>query len=908
DRPLFDTAIGAIEHNLLEEHRRAFRHVEATALLDELRSLATSDNASERSLTASARRCGLFVQAFAPYFSVLSLCTQSQAEWSGCFFGLLLLTFQAASEHSLFLEKVANIFEAITSILPPYHQIYAACQYRMDSAPGVNDDVQLATLMSFVYEDLVTLLLDIYCIFFRNRSRHLTFWRPIDSRFAQLETRLSKHRKWLVKETETEVQDFAEVEHQRRKYIRFLHRRLADHHETSNSLEEYRLAKRLRRVQVVEGWLSNDPHKEQPCRSVDDFDQLGSCNWFLASEKYRLWKEAGFEPNHANDKGVLQNDWHNRVVFFQAKPGYGKSIIAQAVIDDLRAEAESLDNSERDHISSVAYYCSKNDSKTVHSDIIFRQLAHQVLQTHRHDHGTLDAVCLLLRKTSFSETASANQILDILSLLLRQHPTFLVIDGLERCPDLEHFLSSLATLLRQSDARAVIFSRPAIRIPLVYQVWASDAPHIVTLDSQHNANAVATFLAENFGQMANEGFFGIGIDRDLIVQVARQSNGTFLWASTLVRYLRSPALSPDDRKFVLQNFKPLRSLEALYGHILGTLAHRPAHEKRIIADGFRWLLFSVHKLCTSALRTALASSTNLDEHEDCFPTDLLEALPQLTCGLIEVNEDSVCFAHPSVCEYLQSMASRGSEFSLSDESSVHAHLATRCLSYLAHDVPKRPLGGLSPHIRPMIPTVPVSSSASYRTSKSGDSGYKSLSSSEGDNALPHPAINSHHANASTTSIRTISFDTNLPFLRYASLCWPIHLSRALAPAHDPYVIPTPGPFSSVPYLPALSAFLQSRLAVTAWVEASLRYSLPPTLTRLIGPLSDLEGEIPPATIEGQGLRLVTKELKVLSERLVELKREFATSLRENPSLVWQMAGTVGEDFWPIWDGSMGMVR
>jgi hypothetical protein len=505
--------------------------------------------------------------------------------------------------------------------------------------------------------------------------------------------------------------------------------------------------------------------------------------------------------------------------------------------------------------------------------------------------------------------ATANEVSDVLSILLRQHPTFLVIDGLEECSDEKGFLSSLAAQCRKSDARAIIFSRPAIKIPLEYQRWASDAPHIMLLDAQHNANAIESFVRQNVGQMADQGYFGISMDRTLISHVAQRSDG-FLWASLLLRYLESPCLSPDERQAILQNVHSLEGLEALYSHIFRTLKRRSAYERRVVADVFRWLSFPVHRICMSALRTALTSSNDMAENEGSYPADILQVLPQLTCGLIEVSNDGVFFTHPSVREYLQAPVSQGSEFSLCDESSVHAHLTARCLSYLAHDIPQRPLSGLSPHIRAMVPAVSASSGASYRTSKSGDSGYKSLSSSEGDNPLPQPALQPTHNNTSTASIRAIPFDTNLPFLRYASLCWPVHLSRALAPTHNnhPYVIPSPGPFQAVPYIPALSAFLASRLAVTAWVEASFRYSLPPTLTRLVGPLADLKGEIPPATIEGKELRLVVSELNILSERLMELKRGFATSLRENPSLIWQMEETVGEDYWPVWDGSTGMPR
>jgi hypothetical protein len=388
--------------------------------------------------------------------------------------------------------------------------------------------------------------------------------------------------------------------------------------------------------------------------------------------------------------------------------------------------------------------------------------------------------------------------------------------------------------------------------------------------------------------------------------VAQEADGVFLWASLLFRYLQSPDFSPDDRLAIIQNVQMLGGLEALYSNIFETLEHRPAYEKCVIIDVLRWLTYSIHRLCSSALRTALTTSIDMARNEDSFSTDILQALPHLTCGLIEGTDSSVSFAHPSVREYLQSSASQGSEFSLFDESSVHSHLAARCLLYLAHDVPKRPLGGLSPRTQPMLAGHPTSSGSSYRTSKSGDSGYKSLSSSDGDHTLAHPRP--HHA--STTSVRTIPFDTNLPFLRYASLCWPIHLSRALAPTHNdhPYTRPCPGPFQNIPFVPALGAFLSSRIAVTSWVEASFRYSLPPSLTRLVGPIADLKAEYSPATNEGKELRLVVGELDILSERLMELKREHSTSLRENPSLIWQIGDTVGDHYWPIWDGSVSMPR
>ena len=551
--------------------------------------------------------------------------------------------------------------------------------------------------------------------------------------------------------------------------------------------------------------------------------------------------------------------------------------------------------------STASYHFSHTRPESTQSDDAFRAIACQLLQNHRHDHLVLDATCLLLRKTSCREKATIDEVLEVLGLLLRQHPTFLVIDGADECNSLETFLTSLAGLCCKSDTKVILFSRPDIRIPLDYQKWASDAPHILSLTHEHNAASIEYYVARELNHMADKGFFGISMDRTLIPRVARTSNGVFLWASVLLDFLQSPTLSSDDRYAVLENTQSLESLQSLYRKVLTVLAHQPRHEKNLIADVFRWLSFSIGHLSPLALRNVLSAHSG--SSEESYSTDLTEALPELSCGLLHVSNDTVYFSHRSICEYLKTPLSQDFEFSLHDESSTHAHLARRCLIYLAHNVPKRPLGGLRSRNSPILPTMPPSSGASLYTSKSGDSGYKSLSSSDVDNNAVNSCGHVHHNNVSRASIRKIPFDTHLQFLRYAALCWPIHLSRALSDGHTYRLCGLVSTLSL--FLPALNAFLSSRLAITAWVEASFRYNLPPTLTRLVSPLSDLKAEIPPSTAQGKELRLVVNDIRMLSERLIDLKRECATSLRENPSLIWQQVDTAGgEQYWPVWDNGM----
>jgi hypothetical protein len=496
--------------------------------------------------------------------------------------------------------------------------------------------------------------------------------------------------------------------------------------------------------------------------------------------------------------------------------------------------------------------------------------------------------------TSPNARASSDDVLAVLAFLLHQHPTFLVIDGVDECSDSNLFLTLLPEVCRKSDSRTILFSRPHISIPLDYQRWASDSPYIVKLGDQSNKHDIETYLTENLIRMADQGFFGINMDRALIPQVVGKANGGFLWASLLLKYLHSSTHSPDARRTVLQSAHKLEGLESIYWHIFSMLNLRPQNEKNTIADIFRWISFPINQMCMRSFLKAVAIVPGQPSQDTGHLPNLLDSVFPLTCGLVEVTGCSIVFTHRSVAEHLQSPMLQDSPFSLFDERVSHAHLAARCLSFLVHDVPKRPLGKLRPHIRPTSTLHATSSGNSMRTARSGDSGYKSMSSASDSDGLISPASATASLVPSDALPSTPAFDTDLPFLRYASLCWPIHLTRALSNT------PTPGAhmtnhiiansFAPMSYLPSLSAFLTDRAAVTVWVEGSWRYNLPPNLSRLVPLLSNLKACTPPATVQGKELRWVVEGLRELSNALNELKEEFGTTLRENPSLVWQWRG------------------
>lgn len=496
-----------------------------------------------------------------------------------------------------------------------------------------------------------------------------------------------------------------------------------------------------------------------------------------------------------------------------AKPGFGKTFISTSVIDDLRAEAEDLNISD-DPPSTAYFHFNAAHIYCTHSNDAFRALAYQLVHAHRHDRPTLDALSLLIRKASNKEKASSDDVVAVLSLLLRQHSTFLVIDGVDECSDVETFLTLLPEVCRKSDTRAILFSRPSIEIPLEYQKWASDSPHIVSLSEEDNVADIEACVTESLNRMADQGFFGISMDRTLIQNVARKSDGTFLWASLLLKLLQSPVLSPNERRVALEQAQYLEGVEALYHNIFSILDQQPQNEKQTSADAFCWLSSSINRLCIPAFQTALATGPGKFIKESQDICEFTDSITRLTCGLIEVTDCSIIFSHSSVKEFLQSPKFADSDFGLYDSSKVHARLATRCLTFLAHDIPKRPLQRLQPYIRPATTSPNAQSSGlSMRTSRSGDSGYKSMSSSS-DTETPH--MHPHAPPNAAAAATAPPFDAQLPLLRYAALCWPIHLSKALACTSASVSIP------HTPWLAPLSHFLTDRPALTAWVEASWR--------------------------------------------------------------------------------------
>ncbi|KAF2018188.1 hypothetical protein BU24DRAFT_166726 [Aaosphaeria arxii CBS 175.79] len=884
--PLFDEAIDAIQSTLFEEDRKSFRHyADMESMLVDVRTTIDAAGEHEMNSKTCTKHVARFAHAFKPYFDLVNLFTNVRPDWLGWFWGIIALVFRTGSRYELLVQKIAELFGSIARALPEYDVLLKSV-WQQSHAP--TDD--RLTLLSHVYADIVRLCLELYCMFSRSQGAKLRHrydfasaaWKPLDTRFTHLQQRLVRHRRWVEA---TLAQDEEASARNRQKYIDVLFPNVRTNSDAT--AEADRMARRIRRLDKVKGWLSSC------CAYRDTYEQSlnsshsGSGSWFLNIPEYCRWKNTPFNETNANSTDHLSETWLGRLLFVQAKAGFGKTFISGRVISDLKTDAEDINIGAEPpttiyfHFNAAHLYCT-------HPNDAFRALATQLVNIHQNDRPTLDALSLLIRTASFQDQASSDDVLSVLSLLVRQHPTFICLDGVDECSDINLLFESLPKICRKSDARVILFSRPTITLPLEYQEWASGLPHVITLGDAHNAADIDSYITENLTRLADQGLFGTSLEQSLIAKVSQHADGLFLWASLFLKFLQSPSLSPEERRMTLDHIENFKGLDPLYHNILQVLSRQNDRDRRVAADIFRWLALSFKQLCVPGFQTALTMVGSKDK----VISDLADAVPQLTCGLVEVTPSSVMFIHRSVKEFLQSPHCQDSEFSLHDEDTVHGHLAARCLAFLTNEVPKRPLQRLQPYIRPR--PILTQSNQSVRTGSSRDSGYKSMSS---DNDGPSASV--------PQSPNMQGLGADLPFLRYSSLCWPIHLTRAFArPARHN----TDKASSNMTWLPALSHFLTDRVAVTTWAEASWRHSLPPNLSRLIPLLSAIKSELLPSTMEGREIRWVIQGLRELSEAMSELREEYGVTLRENPSLIWQWSGTDGNrGFWPLWDEARGCI-
>ncbi|KAF7524548.1 hypothetical protein G7054_g11379 [Neopestalotiopsis clavispora] len=836
------------------------------------------------------------------------------------------------------------MFEDMAFILPQYEHWFKICRQHRHKAHAD----RLADSLALIYKDIIEFCLHVYFIFSKQSQGRMRraliaakiMLRPFQSKFEKLKEAIDKHRLCFQQFLETTARS---AEEESRKWN----------------------ADKARNVRWIKRWINSSDY-ESIYDSIRAQAHPNSGNSFVKIPQYLRLKGLEFSGSSRSGRAA-HDEWMQRVLFLQGKPGLGKTFASVKIIEDLMLNA--ADHSADAPKSNVAFFhfTQLDRTKPQTCDGAFRALAEQLIHAYRGNGLTLDAISLIRNeKGSGQHVSSANDVREVLDILLKQHPVFIVIDGVDECNEPEYLLEQVRSICLEHDCRFILLGRPEVCIPMHWQDYATAHDWRIELTYLLVQDDIEKFLEDHFQLLATRGAFGRNLvtagdlkatlGEGIFSSLAFASEGMFLWARLLLNLIKTPALTPASRLDILRRPTDLVSLDTLYQKILDVLGAADQHQRWTAKKVFQWLAFSAVPLNLTTLHTALAINVGRPTTELDYLTDYPDCIPQITLSLVEVRRvpNKAGFIHLSFKEFLMSgrvayvrrptfemaaqMAPAGlqgdpahyaldhvhqregratprgglrdhyhhvpseDEFShhlggnapISSErplaaprgfmwdsaNNIQLELGTVCLSYLAHDVPPRPLLKIQRE------------DADHRYNRQAAS--NTLVASLED-------VERMTVEAPTTD----KIMSHFPFLRYSTLCWHYHLWAAHYTVISSYGNPSPpeSSISSDSFVPLLAQFLLDRMSVTTWVEAAYIFNYPPRLENLVSRLVYLDSDMRSRSAEARERCWVLLGIQQLCEALRYLAEMHKEKLLQNPSLIWQQEITKAEDrnFWPIWN-------
>ncbi|KAI0545461.1 hypothetical protein F4679DRAFT_561029 [Xylaria curta] len=954
---LFNNALGKLRSALSDAdkaHIKDFRNHED--MIASVRKASSHFAGNQRRLIRIADRIATFSDAFAPFFDVVNVYVQIKPEWAAVFWGTLWLIFKLGSNLINFFDRVSAMLEEMAMILPQYEAWFNICKR---TRPFTTAD-RLSQSLAMLYADFVDFTIHVYFMFTKRSKGRLRrafqisglMLRPFDSRFSLLKERIEKHRVWF--ETEAQIQQHDLLHQTHADFRQFLDSSMNDR-DTGAQAANQRVENN-RRVREIKSWI-NSPDYQSLYNHVSTRMHPQCGKFIVQLPDYVRLKSLPFSNSNITDPKP-SSEWLERVIFLKGKPGLGKTFSSVRIIDDLQTTIQPTEDEERPNVAYFHY--SQIDRYKDSSPIAsFRAISEQLIHAHRGDQLTLDSLAMIQSEEgSGQHVASTSDVRAVIDILLRQHPTFIVIDGVDECNNPEVLLEEVRDICIEHDCRVILLGRPNTPIPRRWNVYISANNWMIELGPSSVSRDIACYLQDNLSHLITQGILGNGVrkfehllqltDMNLIPILVDAAEGIFLWAKVLLNLLQSPALPPAARLNILQEPAKLVSLDALYSRMLDMIEASSRYEQELAQKIFRWLLFSTMALHTASFHTILAIHPGRPTTELDYLTEYPQCIPRITCSLVELHADrnTFVFLHLSFKDFLLNMIhynlspngiSSGFKRSVDvlgrkrrkldsqnwnvrfQESEEHCRDMDDLVDQRFIKIHSR-LEGFSSRfksegrdfLKRNIADVGSSQFALAETCLSylifdipaqpiqtirKDKPFCGFGLEAVSDSLEASVID---ADMITNGINRQSIDVQYPFLRYSVLCWQHHLAAGHSKGRCGGQIN----FDKMQelWVTLLSQFLVNRFTVTMWTEASYNYRMVPHMGRLKQLIAQLSAP-PIDDITARERAWVGIGLQQLSGALGHLAERFSGRLLENPSLIWQkdIERAEDEEFWPNWE-------
>ncbi|KAF8960137.1 hypothetical protein BDZ97DRAFT_1666289 [Flammula alnicola] len=265
---------------------------------------------------------------------------------------------------------------------------------------------------------------------------------------------------------------------------------------------------------------------------------------------------------------LRQEDWHVYIMWLYGGAGTGKSAIAQSIAE--WADAEMC------LVSS--FFFSRSDPSQNDGDKLMATIAHQICRNVPGARYFIEAA--INEDPLIFECSLQSQLTSLIIEPLRQHqihmgyfsdpanPRLVIIDGLDECrdPDVQcNILDVISNVLGQNQLPLLflIASRPEQHISSTINSRKFTQSHarLALNDTFHPDEDIRRFLQDSFDEIKETHSLKAYLaptwpSLDAMETLIEKSSGHFIYASIVVRYVKSPRHWPSDHLEVILGLRP----------------------------------------------------------------------------------------------------------------------------------------------------------------------------------------------------------------------------------------------------------------------------------------------------------------------------------------------------------------
>ncbi|KAK3375657.1 hypothetical protein B0T24DRAFT_676581 [Lasiosphaeria ovina] len=412
---------------------------------------------------------------------------------------------------------------------------------------------------------------------------------------------------------------------------------------------------------------------EALCRDRRTFESIrswerskGNVSWLYSKKEYQKWKAKT----------------SSSCLFLKGKLGCGKTVLMANVVDDVVLSKQAKASSP-----PVAYFFSKAEiPESLQAKTIAGTLTRQIIS-----HPSLAP---RLGKYADSLTAASMESIDTLGMfkmlcyiIPQDHPpTFLIVDGLDDCPDKEVsvLIEFLSLLLTSRTCLLVLASRGDKPSTVLRQNTAGTSVVYYSLGFDNQSELVDYVVKEM--EKRSERWSDDSISRALYTAIRNclvtYSDGMYLWVALVIDEVLpidedTARPSDDEIRAILVNLP--KTLAEAYDRAL----------KRIRSTKYSLTLFqivagAVRPLSLRELEEALsvnAGDSNWDPGR--VPRDMAKLVSSSSGNLLTINEHTLAvhFVHHTAATHIQSTPTVPQAIHFSSEE-ASATMMGICITYL----------------------------------------------------------------------------------------------------------------------------------------------------------------------------------------------------------------------------------